>query len=800
MSLKALFPGLASQLLGRNWGAQIEDKDGKVHDTGVQKLAETIAAALTDQKPVEIDRPIEIINKSGGPAIRILDASGSNQGLEVFNRDGQSSTVGIGLGNQGLVANNLVPVPEFEISPFALNAFSPIAPGGLGQYGLPAGAMNNAATFGGGGVTPVGQVNNPFSFLSAQNSSPLYGASGGPWTQGSGLGGFTNIGGFNYQLSQFDPQAANFDSLYGSGLTVTRPPTGRFNPAPLTNPGGVPTTGGPYGFPWLTGDNPPPVQPVTGTATGGTLSTLTGTGFLPDWPDGGSVVGITGGTGSGQWRRIEGATDTTLSVSPPWDTAPDSTSGYAVYPGVGTPGAVVSGTATGGTTTTLSGAGFYPAWPNQSAVVGILDGTGVGQWRPITSVSGGTLSVNPPWDLAPDSTSDYVIRTGVNRGGTQVGWSPDGSPLTQNTLDPRAPNRDLPGQTTGAYGGYPGYGTRPPGGNLAGHSGFPLDGYVPDFRVDNSGGAYPVNGGTPQFPRPASMLPPFVQPDPPPIPGVADPAPFPPNGYGPQGVDPQVNGNFLNDQYGSTPSHYPFPDRLRPQVGPPAGGTPRPNGYGLPGSGTGVPGNFAVQRPTGGMVSNVSNFFSPFSMGLYGPTPATIVGIGDNTLTVQPEGWQNYVNVSRPPALQNQNYDETTNGNTSYRSVAENDNRRHAFDLVNGTYNAQFISPGYQIGQVIWIQYFPRMNTFFNQNINFNINQFTTEMFFLDLNFETRIFITYTGGCEEEGEGEEEEVVDDGGDDTGIPASGEFYQTDEEHEDGYNEPLFDEDNEFFLLY
>jgi len=44
------------------------------------------------------------------------------------------------------------------------------------------------------------------------------------------------------------------------------------------------------------------------------------------------VINITGGTGIGQKRRIVGHTATTFSVTPIWDTTPDSTSTYEVIP------------------------------------------------------------------------------------------------------------------------------------------------------------------------------------------------------------------------------------------------------------------------------------------------------------------------------------------------------------------------------------------------------------------------------------------------------------------------------------
>lgn len=53
---------------------------------------------------------------------------------------------------------------------------------------------------------------------------------------------------------------------------------------------------------------------AAGTATGGTATTLTGSGFSTAWAN--RIVWITGGTGAGQSRFIRTATTTTLTVAP----------------------------------------------------------------------------------------------------------------------------------------------------------------------------------------------------------------------------------------------------------------------------------------------------------------------------------------------------------------------------------------------------------------------------------------------------------------------------------------------------
>ncbi len=70
-------------------------------------------------------------------------------------------------------------------------------------------------------------------------------------------------------------------------------------------------------------------QYESGTATAGAASTLTDSGA--SFPDrSGKVVKITGGTGSGQVRRIQSNTGTVITVDTAWATQPDATSTYEI--------------------------------------------------------------------------------------------------------------------------------------------------------------------------------------------------------------------------------------------------------------------------------------------------------------------------------------------------------------------------------------------------------------------------------------------------------------------------------------
>jgi len=206
-----------------------------------------------------------------------------------------------------------------------------------------------------------------------------------------------------------------------------------------------------------------PVGP-SGTALAGSTSTTLNTninvrGDLSARNGLNFVVRITGGTGAGQERLIESSTlgaNATITVTEPWTITPDNTSTYTLYTGrlyvfgggtiaagsfkhwdhatqawsgnlvitgvptFGTDAKLIStysykhenirfsGTATGGSTTTLVDS--TKSWTtNQFAnwQVRITAGAGAGGIRPITSNTGTTLTI--PAGTALNNTSEYVV-------------------------------------------------------------------------------------------------------------------------------------------------------------------------------------------------------------------------------------------------------------------------------------------------------------------------------------------------------------------------------------------------------
>ena len=67
---------------------------------------------------------------------------------------------------------------------------------------------------------------------------------------------------------------------------------------------------------------------AAGTATGGTATTLTGSGFSTAWAD--RIIYLTGGTGAGQSRPIRSATTTVITVTDAWDVTPDATTTFTI--------------------------------------------------------------------------------------------------------------------------------------------------------------------------------------------------------------------------------------------------------------------------------------------------------------------------------------------------------------------------------------------------------------------------------------------------------------------------------------
>lgn len=88
MSLKALFGKAVARLGRQRWGAQIPTNDGP-RDTGVQQLAEELAALLGDAGPIELKEPLTFVKKHTGPLFNVNYGAADSSPLAKFFRDGQ---------------------------------------------------------------------------------------------------------------------------------------------------------------------------------------------------------------------------------------------------------------------------------------------------------------------------------------------------------------------------------------------------------------------------------------------------------------------------------------------------------------------------------------------------------------------------------------------------------------------------------------------------------------------------------------------------------------------------------------
>lgn len=216
----------------------------------------------------------------------------------------------------------------------------------------------------------------------------------------------------------------------------------------------------------------------TGTATGGTSTTIATT-FTTVSCLGGYTIRLTGGTGAGQVREIAYCTtgaNATLTVVEPWNTTPDATTTYEIRSGRfyvlcagtlasgsfrvydvatgawstlahaglsatwATDGAMiaprpveekveVTGTATAGTSSTLTLS--TAAWTVDAYIghlIEITGGTGAGQTRPIAANTSTQVTVGYDWTTTPDTTSTFEIRRQGLAGG--VATAATGTTLT----------------------------------------------------------------------------------------------------------------------------------------------------------------------------------------------------------------------------------------------------------------------------------------------------------------------------------------------------------------------------------
>lgn len=124
MSYLAFHAEADKALAGKFWGGKIPGPDGTLRDTGVQEYNEEVLRLLSSQSPIPLHRPLEFINYTNGPGIIMHNVGQTDwMAIRIRDRRGNESQMGIGLGNENLLANEYIPHPDASIDPFDANRF-----------------------------------------------------------------------------------------------------------------------------------------------------------------------------------------------------------------------------------------------------------------------------------------------------------------------------------------------------------------------------------------------------------------------------------------------------------------------------------------------------------------------------------------------------------------------------------------------------------------------------------------------------------------------------------------------------
>lgn len=115
MSYQQLFADLVTRLEQESYAKTIKDGDGKMVDTGLRRFVQNLISALKSAKPISIDGPLALNNAGEGPAIIIVNTGNSHQVVEGFNSNGEYVSLGVGVGSEGIVASELIPLPNYSI-------------------------------------------------------------------------------------------------------------------------------------------------------------------------------------------------------------------------------------------------------------------------------------------------------------------------------------------------------------------------------------------------------------------------------------------------------------------------------------------------------------------------------------------------------------------------------------------------------------------------------------------------------------------------------------------------------------
>ena len=89
----------------------------------LEELKQVLSSGFSSAAPIDVRTPIRLTNHTNGPGIQIVNTGrDDSQGLSVTDASGREITLGIGLGNQGIVANEIVPNRNFILDATAVQA------------------------------------------------------------------------------------------------------------------------------------------------------------------------------------------------------------------------------------------------------------------------------------------------------------------------------------------------------------------------------------------------------------------------------------------------------------------------------------------------------------------------------------------------------------------------------------------------------------------------------------------------------------------------------------------------------
>lgn len=223
MSYRALFSQAAFHLRQSRLGQTL------------QPLVDTFVRIFTSTQPITITGPIRIINTGQGPAISIINQENSVKLIEGWDQDGHYVSLGIGLGSEGIVANELILRPNFSIDPeIAHQAYTNAGNQGGVQETDPEGFANIYA-FPGSGNDPLNTRANALGHgygTGTSGSGLQYDILGGnetfyvvpPPSGGGGGGGSGSGGGAIYgTIASLGADTITVTLITGGVVTVAKP-------------------------------------------------------------------------------------------------------------------------------------------------------------------------------------------------------------------------------------------------------------------------------------------------------------------------------------------------------------------------------------------------------------------------------------------------------------------------------------------------------------------------------------------------------------------------------------------------